>query len=223
MKFRSRITASAGLALLLASASFAQQTTNDSASDTGSTLSNANAAPEVFVPQTEDFVPMTRSERAAHYARAIIGPQAFVFSAAQAGINQLRNTPKEWQQGAEGYGRRYGSAYAEHIIGQTIENGAAFVLHEDNRYFRSEKTGFGRLGYAITSAFLARHDNGSRFISFSAFGGAAGSAFISRAWQPRSTTSMGDGATSFGINMGVRVGLNVAREFLPHRLSSFLR
>ena len=30
---------------------------------------------------------------------------------------------------------------------------------------------------------------------------------------------MGDGATTFGINMGIRVGLNVARELL----AGFLR
>jgi hypothetical protein len=141
----------------------------------------------------------------------------------QASIGQLRNSPHEWGQGAEGFGRRYGSGYAQRIVGQTIENGLAFGLDEDNRYFRSGKTGIGRLGYAITSAFLARHDDGSRFISISAIGGAAGGAFISRAWQPRSTTSMGDGARSFGISIGVRVGLNVAREFLPHRIGKFLQ
>jgi hypothetical protein len=34
---------------------------------------------------------------------------------------------------------------------------------------------------------------------------------------------MGDGARSFGISIGVRVGLNVAREFLPHRIGKFLQ
>jgi hypothetical protein len=220
MKLQPRIFGIAGVTLFLASASFAQQA--DTA-DTAATPPSTNTSAASWVRQAEDFVPMTRSERAAHYAHAILGPEAFVFSAAQAGINQLRNTPEEWQQGAEGYGRRYGNAYAKRIIGQTIENGVAFGLHEDNRYFRSGKQGIGRLGYAVTSAFLARHDDGSRFISFSAIGGAAGSGFISRVWQPRSTTSMGDGATSFGISMGFRAGFNVAREFLPRRIGKFLR
>src|SRR5207248_1762003 len=131
--------------------------------------------------------------------------------------------PQEWGQGAKGFGRRYGSDYAQLIIGQTIENGLAFGLHEDNRYFESGKRGIGRLGYALESAFLARHDNGSRSISISAIGGAAGAAFISRAWQPHSTTSMGEGATSFGVSMGVRAGMNVAREFLPRKLRRFLQ
>jgi hypothetical protein len=145
---------------------------------------------------------MTRSERAAHYVHALFAPEAFVLSAAHAGVGQVRNSPHEWGQGAEGFGRRYGSAYAQRIIGQTIENGLAFGLQEDNRHFRSERHGIGRLGYAITSVLLARHDDGSRLISISCIGGAAGSALISRAWQPRSITSIGNGARSFGIGMG---------------------
>ena len=65
------------------------------------------------------------------------------------------------------------------------------------------------------STFLARHDNGSRSFSFSRIGGTAGSAFISREWQPPSTTSAGDGAVVFGLNMATQVGFNVFREFWP--------
>lgn len=217
MKRQLRIFASLGLPLFLASTSFAQQMNNDGLA---TTRSGANA---LAAFKAADFVPMTRSERAAQYVHALFGSEAFVLSAAHAGVAQLRNSPHEWGQGAEGFGRRYGNAYAKRIIAQTIENGLAFGLHEDNRYFRSEKHGIGRLGYAITSVLLARHDDGSRFISISVIGGAAGSAFISRAWQPRSITSMGNGARSFGIGMGVRAGLNIGREFMPNWIGKFLQ
>ena len=76
--------------------------------------------------------------------------------------------------------------------------------------------------YAVVSTFLARHDNGNQYFSFSRIGSAAGTAFISREWQPRSTTTAGDGAVSFGISMGSDVGFNIVREFWPglrrHRL-----
>jgi|SRR5882762_986332 len=216
MRRQSRIFASIALPLFLASASFAQQVNGYS---TAATLS-ANA---LAASTAEGFVPMTRSERAAHYVHALFGSEAFVLSAAHAGVSQLRNSPHEWDQGAEGFGRRYGNAYAQRIIGQSIENGLAFGLHEDNRYFRSGKHGIGRLGYAITSTLLTRHDDGSRFISISGVGGAAGSAFISRAWQPHSISSMGNGARSFGIGMGVRAGLNIGREFLPNWFGKFLQ
>jgi hypothetical protein len=220
MKLKSGISAVIGLTLITANASFAQQATPQA---TAAMASNVSAPAQSRVLEADNFVPMTRRERAAHYAHALFGPQAFVFSAASAGIGQLRDVPHEWGQGAEGFGDRFGSAYAQRIIGQTLENGVAFGLHEDNRYFRSGKYGIGRLGYAITSAFLARHNDGSRSISISALGGGAGSAFISRAWQPRSTSSAADGATSFGVQIGVRIGLNVAREFFPPRIGKFLQ
>ena len=123
----------------------------------------------------------------------------------------------------EGYGRRSGSAYGQHLIGSTVSNAIAFRLLEDDRYFKSGKTGIGRLSYAIMSTLLARHDDGSRFISFSAIGGVAAGAFISRAWQPRSANSAGDGAVSFGYAIAARAGINVLREFLPRRLERILK
>ena len=72
-----------------------------------------------------------------------------------------------------------------------------------------------RIKYAIGSTFLARRDDGSRRLAFSRLGASAGTAFLSRRWQPRSTNSTGDALTSFGIAMGAEAGFNVAREFLP--------
>jgi hypothetical protein len=161
-----------------------------------------------------EFAPMTRSERFRNYLVRIAGPQPFITAAATAGISQAENTPKEWGGGAEGYGKRIGNAYAQHFIRGTLEYGASAALHEDNRYFVSGQTGFfRRTKYAVVSTLLARHDNGSQSLSFSRIGSAAGVAFISRAWQPRSTTTAGDGAVSFGILIGSDIGFNVFREF----------
>jgi hypothetical protein len=62
---------------------------------------------------------------------------------------------------------------------------------------------------------MARSNDGTQHISISEIGSIAGSAFISRLWQPPSTSSMADGATSFGIGMATNAGMNVLREFLP--------
>jgi hypothetical protein len=167
-------------------------------------------------PTAAEFLPMTRSERLRSYVRSISDGESVLLAAASAGIRQAENSPKEWHGRAEGFGYRVGDAYAQHVIRRTLQYGASSVLHEDNRYFASGDTGFlRRAKYAVASTFLARRDNGQRQISFSRLGGAAGASFISRAWQPLSTTSAGDGATSFGIAMGTDVGFNLFREFWP--------
>jgi hypothetical protein len=182
------------------------------ADDTSSSAVSAT----ISSPPPREFTPMTRYERLGNYVSGIASYEALVTAAAGAGLAQATNTPKEWGGGAEAYGKRVGNVFAQHVIRETLEYGVSAALHEDNRYFVSRETGFlRRTKYAVMSTFLARHDNGSRSFSFSRIGGAAGSAFISREWQPPSTTSAGDGATAFGFNMASQVGFNVFREFWP--------
>jgi len=176
----------------------------------------APKAPISSTPTAAEYQPMTRSERFRQYVSHLADAESIVRAAASAGIRQAENSPKEWQQGGEGYGYRVGDAFAEHVLRRTLQYGASVALHEDNRYFLSGQEGFGRrLRYAVKSTFMARKDNGDQRISFSRIGGDAGAAFISRIWQPRSTTSAGDGAVSFGFAFASDVGFNVFREFWP--------
>jgi len=171
----------------------------------------------------EDFVPMTWTERAADYVAGITGPGAVAFSAALAGANQAADRPMEWT-GGEGFGLRLASAYGERLIGESVEHGMAFGLHQDNRYFGSGQHGFGRrLAYALESSVLARRDNGSRTISFSAIGGMAAGAFASHAWQPPSTATVGGSMVQFGFGMGIRAAFDVMREFSPRFLGRVLQ
>ena len=170
------------------------------------------------------FAPLTSSERLSNYLGGLIDWETVVSSAASAGISQAEGHPKEWGGGAEGFGLRVGDTYAYHFVDRTFRYGLSAALHEDNRYFASGQTGFWkRTKYAIKSTFLARHDDGSQHLSISRFGGAAGGAFVSRIWQPRSRTTAGDGAVSFGITMGSDVGFNVFREFWPDLKRRFHR
>jgi len=161
---------------------------------------------------------MTEAQRARLYLEDTANPLSLLGSAASAGFGQWRDRPREWKEGAEGYGLRFGSSYAEHIVRQTLIFGASSVFHEDNRYVRSRQSGFGnRVGYALGSTFLARGDNGVRRLSLSRIGAFAGAALISRLWQPRTTNNLRSAGVNFGTSMGVAIGFNVVREFWPHK------
>lgn len=179
----------------------------------------SHAADACLVRMAEDFVPMTRSERVAYATDSAVGRPAFIYAAMRAGINQGMDRPSEWGQGARGFGLRMGSIYGGYFIDQVFEQGIAYLRHEDNRYFASGEHGFGRrLAYSAMSTIAARRDDGSRTVSLSVIGGAAGAAFVSRAWQPRSNTSAGDAAVAFGLTMGTRFVMNIMREFSPRFL-----
>jgi hypothetical protein len=162
------------------------------------------------------YVPLTRSERFSRYAKGLYNPEALLRSAAGAGIQQASNTPHEWGQGAEGYFRRYGNSYAEYLVRQTIMYGASSALDEDNRFFRSDRQGYGsRSLYAAESTFLARRSDGSRRLSYSRLTALVATGFISREWQPRSTNGVRSAFGSIATTAGTEVGFNVFREFLP--------
>jgi hypothetical protein len=177
---------------------------------------------QAAVPAAGDkpaYVPLTEHERLRLYLKKLVSPEAVFRSAAGAGIDQGMDTPKEWGEGSVGYARRFASAYAEHVVRETLMFGSSTALHEDNHYVRSGETGFGkRLKYALESSVLARHDDGTRHLSFSKVGSTLGASFIWRIWQPPSTNSVGDAMENFGIAMGVSAGFDVAREFLPDLL-----
>ena len=68
-----------------------------------------------------------------------------------------------------------------------------------------------------TRTLLARRDDGSRRVSISRLGGTAGTAFVSRIWQPADTNGVGDAWSGFAFSMGSQAAFNVVHEFFPRR------
>jgi hypothetical protein len=174
--------------------------------------------PSVPTATQPEYTPITETDSLNQFLKDTASPLSLVTSAASAGIGQWKDRPREWKEGSEAYGLRYGSSYAEHIVRETLNFGAASLFHEDNRFVRSEQPGFGnRLGYALTSPFLARGDYGERRLSVSRIAAFAGAAAISRLWQPRSTNRLRSASANFGTSIGVAMGFDIAREFWPHK------
>ena len=166
--------------------------------------------------KASDFQPLTQRERTHIYLKTMVNPLGYLKAGFSAGIDQWKDKPEEWEQGASGYGKRCANILGQYSIQRTVTFGLGSLLHEDNRYFNSGKRAFWpRVGYSMVSGILARHDDGTRHVSISQLGGVAAGAFLSRTWQPPSQSSAGDGAVSFGITMASNMGFGVVKEFLP--------
>ncbi len=165
-----------------------------------------------------------------------------------AGISQAENSEPGFGQGAKGYGKRFGSAFADGTI-ENFMTGAILpsLLHQDPRFFQSGQGGFTRrTGYAVSRIFVTRTDSGSQQFNYSEVVGSALSAAISTsAYHPRAsitkrydpTTGMltyvhnpsdrtlKNTASVWGSQVGYDTITTVVKEFWPdiHRKLSHKR
>ena len=160
--------------------------------------------------------PLTTGEKLRLYATSTYGPTSLLRSGLGAAYGQARDKEPEWGQGLEGYGKRYASRFGQHVVKRTIMFGVGSMLHEDPRYYYSEKTGFlPRLNHAVTHTFITRKDDGSEAPAYGRFAGAFGGGLISRTWHPESSDSLTDGLRSGAVSIGIDVGFRAFHEFWP--------
>ncbi len=159
---------------------------------------------------------LTLGDRLRIYGKSTFGPSSAVGPALGAAWGQWRDSPFEWRQGAEGYGRRFASAYGRQFIAHTIGLGISIVDHEDPRYFRSHERGmWPRVRHAAVQTFVSRTDSGGRMFAFSRVAGVYGAAFISNAWYPGREADFGHALARGSSAMGASVAFNMVREFGP--------
>ena len=133
----------------------------DSASTSSASTSSANTSGGVAIttPALPDLT-YTRPTQAAklyNYVFDAFGPYPTVGAGFAAGINQAYDTPPEWKQGAEGYGKRFGSDFGIAAVSTTTRYALADALREDMLYYRCECKGvLPRLRHALISTLTAR-------------------------------------------------------------------
>jgi hypothetical protein len=184
--------------------------------------SSAAASPRTTHPEPAlTYTRPTEKTKLRNYFFDTLGPYPIVGAALAAGINQADNAPPEWKQGAEGYGKRFGSNFAIAAVSTTTRYALAKAFREDTLYYRCECKGvFPRLGHAVISTFTARRgDDGHRVFSFPALVAPyAGTMTAVYGWYPGRYGAK-DGFRMGNYSVLGYVGGNIALEFLftgPH-------
>lgn len=144
-----------------------------------------------------------------------LNPYTFLFVAAEAGVNQARNEPREYGQGAEGYGKRYGAGFADGLTDGIFVTGVyPSLLRQDPRYYRLGDGSFShRASYALTRILVTRQDSGKRAFNFSEVLGSFTSSAIGVTYYPKSQRDFSDVAERAGIQFAFDAGFNVLKEF----------
>jgi len=140
------------------------------------------------------------------------------------GYGQLTNSNRSFGQGAAGFGRYFGTAYGDLVIGDYMTE-AVFptLLHQDPRYFR-KGTGsrWSRLGYAAGQIFWTHSDSGRTQFNYSEILGNSAAVAISTAYYADNRTAH-DAVSKLGMQLGVDMAANVLKEFWPEIQRKFRR
>lgn len=119
--------------------------------------------PNFNTSYVENAAPLSPKQKFQLAFRSSVDPFEFFAAGLVAGFGQATDNHSGYGQGAAGYFKRYGAAYADSADGNLWGN-AIFpvLLHQDARYFRrGTGTVKSRLLYAISTAVWTKNDNGT--------------------------------------------------------------
>jgi hypothetical protein len=199
------------LAFLTGLPLLAKSQTASYAEDSSTTLASAPSAQ----PYPAYSRP-TEKTKFGNYVFDAFGPYPVVAAGFAAGVSQLSNTPPEWHQGAEGFGRRIGSDFGIATASTTTRYVLSEALKEDALYYRCECQGvLPRLGHAAFSTLTARRgQDGHRVFSVPALVAPyAGSMTAVYGWYPDRYGAK-DAFRMGNYNLLIYAGGNIAMEFL---------
>ena len=170
------------------------------------------------VEDAENIPPLTSGQKFKVVGRSLIDPSEFVLIGFVAGLGQASNSDPSYGQGAEGYGKRYATAYADNAIENFMASAALpSLLHQDPRYYQLGHGGFlKRAGHAIGRVVLTRSDSGRTQFNYSeVFGAGVAAAISTYSYHPAQDKNFRTVASVWGTQIEWDVGTYMIKEFWP--------
>src|SRR5258707_4301136 len=122
----------------------------------------AGVVPNFNVSYNEDAVPLSPKQKLHIALRTAVDPVSFAVAGVDAARSQAQNDFPGYGQGMQGYGKRWGAAYADNFDGTLLGNAIfPILLKQDPRYFRRGTGSFSsRLFYSLSTTVGSKRDNG---------------------------------------------------------------
>jgi Carboxypeptidase regulatory-like domain len=182
--------------------------------------------PNFYVSYFPDAAPLSTKQKFELAWKTTLDPVTLVLTGAIAGGQQARDDFKGYGQGAQGYAKRYGAAYADSVTSVFIGNAILpSLLKQDPRYFYKGSGGArSRILYAIANSVICRGDNGRWQTNYSNILGSLASGGISNLYYPAQDRS-GAGLTfeNAAIEIGASAAANLLQEFVIRKLTPNIR
>jgi hypothetical protein len=178
--------------------------------------------PNFYMTFDWDAPPMMAKQKFQLSMRSIFDPTAFAVIAGVAGAEQYKNVFPGFGTGWEGYGKRYGATFANHITDQFFGRAVyPAIFHQDPRYFYKGKGSIpSRALYAASAALITRGDDGRLHPNYSSVLGKFTSGAISNLYYPASERGAGLVFFNGFIELGGSAAENLIKEFLLKNMTS---
>ena len=166
--------------------------------------------------------PMLAKQKFQLSIRAIVDPVSLLAVAGIAGAEQYKNIFPSYGGGLEGYGKRYGAALANKAAGDLLGRAVyPSIFHQDPRYFYKGKGSIrSRMLYAISTAVIARGDDGRWKPNYSNVLGNFSAAAISNLYYPASDRGASLVIFNGLASTGSDAVTNLVREFVLKGVTS---
>jgi hypothetical protein len=178
--------------------------------------------PNFYVSYIPDAAPLNSKQKFTLAWKTVADPFTFLFTGAVAGVEQAENHFAGYGQGAQGYGKRFGAAYADTVTGTFI--GSAILpslLKQDPRYFyKGSGSKRSRILYALANSVICKGDNRRWQPNYSTILGSLAVGGISNLYYPAQDRN---GARLTFENAGLAIGAtaisSLFQEFLVRKLT----
>jgi carboxypeptidase family protein len=176
--------------------------------------------PNFYVTYHEDAAPLTSKMKFRLAWKSSTDPITLGGTAFLAGLQQAGDQYSEFGQGAQGYGKRFGAAYAD-VLASTFLSGAVFptLLKQDPRYFyKGTGPTRSRVLRAVANSVWCKGDNGNWQVNYSNIAGSFGAAAITSSYYP--THNYGSVILTNGlVRMGESSLAGIFQEFVVRKLT----
>jgi Carboxypeptidase regulatory-like domain len=178
--------------------------------------------PNFYTSFDRNAPPMMAKQKFKLSVHSMFDPTAFVIMAGVAGAEQYRNVYPGFGGGWEGYGKRYGATFANHVSDQFFARALyPSIFHQDPRYFYKGEGSFkSRAWYAVSNVVIARGDDGRWKPNYSSVLGKLSSGALSNLYYPESERGANLVFFNTFTELAADAAENLIKEFILKGITS---
>jgi hypothetical protein len=169
-----------------------------------------------YLGKQEKMSRLTKKQREEIYLRQTwTTPQAYMKRMFEAGIDQARGVPSQWDDGWAGYAERFASREGQFITANTFAAFGDAALGYEVRYNRCRCSGsWKRIRHALARNFLTYNRTEQEMRpQWALYAGAFGGGMVATSWKPGPNNAWANGGWAVLGQAGYGTLLNLVIEF----------